>query len=277
MEGVDHVDVIQIGSRSLVGQVDRVVEGQIPDREGLELGISRLDAPLIVVIQLGQARCHLAAAGAGGRDDDQGPAGLDVVVVAEALVADDQGNVGGVARDRVVAVDAQAERFELLLIGDGGRLARKAGQNDAAHIQTVRCEGIHEAQQIHVVGDAQVAADLVLLNIGRVDDDHDLHLVAQGLQHCDLGVGSKARQHPGSVVIVEQLASEFKVEFASELCDPFFDVTGLCLQIFVIIKTDLHDILPFLKSDSILDKNSKIKNRVHYNSENRFQARALII
>jgi hypothetical protein len=48
------------------------------------------------------------------------------------------------------------------------------------------------------------------------------------------------------VVIVEQLASEFQVEFASELGNPLFDVTGLRLKIFVIIKTDLHDALPFL-------------------------------
>ena len=42
MERVDHVDVVQIGGGGLVGQVDGMLEGQIPDGEGLELGVAAL-------------------------------------------------------------------------------------------------------------------------------------------------------------------------------------------------------------------------------------------
>ena len=42
MEGVDHVHVVQIGGGRLVGEVDRVVQGQVPDGEGLKLGIAGL-------------------------------------------------------------------------------------------------------------------------------------------------------------------------------------------------------------------------------------------
>ena len=117
MEGVDHVDVVKIRCRSLIGEVDGVVERQIPYREGLELGVTGLDAALVLVIELGEAGGHLAAAGTGCRDDDQRPGCLDIVVAAEALVADDQRDVGGVACDRVVAVDAQAESLEFLFVG----------------------------------------------------------------------------------------------------------------------------------------------------------------
>ena len=59
---------------------------QVPDGEGLELGVARLHPPLIVVVELGQADGHLARAGAGGGDHHQGPAGLHIVVTPEALV-----------------------------------------------------------------------------------------------------------------------------------------------------------------------------------------------
>ncbi len=66
MEGVDHVHVVQVGGSGLVGKVDRVLEGQVPDGEGLKLGITGFDAPLVLVVELGQADRHFAAAGAGG-------------------------------------------------------------------------------------------------------------------------------------------------------------------------------------------------------------------
>ena len=65
MERVDHVDIVQIGGGGLVGQVDGMLEGQIPDGEGLKLGVARLDTALVLMVELGQADRHLAAAGAG--------------------------------------------------------------------------------------------------------------------------------------------------------------------------------------------------------------------
>ena len=52
MEGVDHIHIVQIGRGGLVGQIDRVLQRQIPDGEGLILGVTRTDAPLVFVIQL---------------------------------------------------------------------------------------------------------------------------------------------------------------------------------------------------------------------------------
>ena len=82
MEGVDHVHIIQIGGSGLIGKVDRMLQGQVPDGEGLKLGIAGIDAPLVIVIQLTQAGSHFAAARAGSRYHDQGMAGLNVVIFA---------------------------------------------------------------------------------------------------------------------------------------------------------------------------------------------------
>ena len=71
MVGVDHIHVRKVGGRCLVRQIDRMLERQIPDRECLELGVACLDAPLVFMVKLGQAGCHLAAAGTRCGDHDQ--------------------------------------------------------------------------------------------------------------------------------------------------------------------------------------------------------------
>ena len=113
-----------------------MVERQVPDREGLELGVAGLDAALVVVVELGEAGGHLAAAGAGSGDNDQLAGGLDVFVSAEAFIADDVGDVGGVALNRVVAVNLDAQRLQTLLEGQCHRLTLEAGHHDAADIQS---------------------------------------------------------------------------------------------------------------------------------------------
>ena len=50
-----------------------------------------------------------------------------------------------------------------------------------------------------------------------IDGNDDLHIVLELLEHPDLAVRRKARQHPGGVVIIEQLAAEFQIQLAAEL------------------------------------------------------------
>ena len=71
VERVNHVDVIQVGGGSLIGNVDGVLQRQVPYGEGLELGISGMYSPLVLIVELRQADSHLAAAWTGSRDDDQ--------------------------------------------------------------------------------------------------------------------------------------------------------------------------------------------------------------
>lgn len=50
MEGVYHIDIVQIGSSGLVGDIDRVAQWQVPDRESLKLGIASRNASLMFVV-----------------------------------------------------------------------------------------------------------------------------------------------------------------------------------------------------------------------------------
>ena len=109
VEGVDHVYVVEVGGGRLVGQIHRMLQGQVPDGEGLVLGVARPDTPLIFMVKLAQAGGHFAAAGAGSRDHHNGAGGLDIVVFPQALIGDNVGHIRGVAGDGVVLVALHAQ------------------------------------------------------------------------------------------------------------------------------------------------------------------------
>ena len=144
MEGIDHIDVVEIRRRRFISHIDRVAQGQVPDREGLELGVTCFHAPAVLVIELGEAGGHLAAAGTRRRHNDEGAAGLNVVVAPVTVLADDQRNVHRVSVNGVMPVYFQAECLQSLFVSDGRRLVREAGQDNAAHIETVLGKSIDE-------------------------------------------------------------------------------------------------------------------------------------
>ena len=99
---------------------------------------------------------------------------------------------------------------------------------DAAHKQPHTLERVDQAQHVHVIGDAVVAAHLVVDDVLGADDDHDLGLCLQLQQHLQLGIGLKARQHAGGVVVVKQLAAKFQIQLVVKLRNAFTDARRLC-------------------------------------------------
>ena len=241
VEGVDHVHVVEVDGRGLVGEVHGVAQRQVPDRERLKLGVARAHAALVLVIELAQARGHLAAAGAGRGHDDEAARRLDVVVAAEAVVTDDARDVGRVVRDDVVPVHADAERLEPALELFGRGLAAVVRDDDAADIQSAALERVNQAQGVVVIGDAEIAAALVALDIVGRDGDDDLRVVLHLHEHAHLAVGSKARQHARCVVVVKEFAAELQIQLAAELTDALADLFRLHPEVFVVVKADrLH-------------------------------------
>src|SRR5699024_9502202 len=135
---------------------------------------------------------------------------------------------------------ADAQGLELLLKGNDLRLGGVHGDADAAHKQAHPLEGVDKAQHVHVVGDAVVAPLFVAADVLGGDGGDDLRLVLQLEQHVQLEVGLKAGQHPGSMVIVKQLAAEFHVQLVVELSNALPDVRRLHDQIFVVVKSYIH-------------------------------------
>ena len=246
MERVDHIHVVQISSGRLVCEVDGVLQGKIPDGEGFKLGIAGLDAPFVVVIQLGQAGGHFTAARSGCGDHHQFPGGFDVFIAAIALVADDMSNVGGIAFNGIMVINLDAQRLEPLFKCVGHRLPLIAGEHHTAYVQADGAEFIHQPQNIQIIGDAQVAPQLIFFNIASIDDNDHFHLMPQLEQHPQLAIGLEAGQHAGGMIIVKQLTAEFQIQFTAELRDPVTDMLGLHAQVLVVIKPDFvcHDPIP---------------------------------
>ena len=241
VERVDHVDVVEVGGRRLVGEVDRMLERQVPDGEGFELRVACGDAALVLMVELAEAGRHLARAGAGGGDDNERAGGFDVFVAAVALVRYDERHVARITRDGVVHINRHAERSQTLFEGVRSRLTGVLRDNDRADVQTDAAEGVDEAEHIHIIGDAEVGADLVLLNVACRDNDDDFCVVLHLAQHANLAVGREAGQHAARVVVVEQLAAELKVQLAAEMRDALLDVRRLGRNVFVVVKSDfLH-------------------------------------
>ncbi len=101
-----------------------------------------------------------------------------------ALVRDDALDVRGVAGDREVAVDADAELLEALLhLGGCLVVVRPLRDDDGTDVQAALAELVDLAQNLVIIGGAHVGADLAAREILGVDGDDDLHLIGQLAQH----------------------------------------------------------------------------------------------
>ena len=141
-------------------------------------------------------------------------------------------------------VYADAGGFEALLEFFCGGLAGEARHDDAADIESLFAENADQAQHIGVIGDAEVAAGAVLLDIVGVDGDDDFDILLHLQQHSELAVRLEARQNAGGVEVIVELAAEFQIEPVSELRDALADMGGLCLEVFGVIKGEFpfsHD------------------------------------
>ena len=176
------------------------------------------------MVQLGETGGHLAAARTRSRDDYQGAGGLNVIVLAVAFVADNEGHIAGVAFDTVMAVYFDVTVLQLGFELVGAALAAVLGDDNASHIEALVPELLNQTEYILVVSDAQVMADLVLFDVSRIDGNEDFGLVSHLKEHTKLAVRCKAGQDPGGVVVVKKLSSEFQIQLVSEFPNTLFDV-----------------------------------------------------
>ena len=102
MERVNHIQVIQVSGSCFICQIDRMLQRDIPDGEGLKLGVASPDTTLIFMIQLGQTGCHFTAARARCCDNDQRTLGFDIFILAIALIADNTFHIIGITRNFVM-------------------------------------------------------------------------------------------------------------------------------------------------------------------------------
>ena len=112
VEGVNHVHIVEVSSGSLVCDVHRMLQRQVPYRERLELGITGTDAALVFTIELTQAHSHLTAARTRSRDDDQRTGRLHIIILSETLVRSNQFHVVWIAVNEIVEIRLDAHTFQ---------------------------------------------------------------------------------------------------------------------------------------------------------------------
>ena len=254
MERVNHVDIVEVGGGCFVSNVYGMLEGEVPNGECLKLRITRLDATLALVIELTEAGGHLAAAGAGSSDDHKRTGSLDILVLAETLFGVDEFDVGGIAFNNVMVIHADAHAFETASEGGGAGLTVVVRDDDTGNEETAVGELIAQTQNVHIVGDAEVVADFVRVDVEGTDDDDDLGIVTQLHQHVQLTIGLETRQHAAGMVVVEELAAKLHVEFVSKLGYALLDVLRLNFLIFLVVESVFHDlqsILIFLQAAKV--------------------------
>ena len=161
MEGVYHIDIIEVGRSSLIGNVHRMLERETPHREGFKLRITGLYATLVLIVKLTETYCHLTAAGTGGGDDDKRTRSLHIVIASETIVRINEIDIGRITLDGVVIISSDAEAFESLAESIGTALAVVVGNHYRPDKESAFLKLLAQTQHIHVIGDAKVIAHLV--------------------------------------------------------------------------------------------------------------------
>ena len=145
MEGVNHIDVVEVGGCRLVRHVYRVFKREVPNGEGLKLCISRFNAVLLLVIKLGKAGRHFSATGSRSGNDNKFSLGFDIIVFTKSLITDDKRNVRGVICYRIVSVYRNAEAFKPFFKIKCKWLSGKTGYNNAADIKSYTAKSVNKA------------------------------------------------------------------------------------------------------------------------------------
>ena len=90
------------------------------------------------------------------------------------------------------------------------------GNHHTADVEIHAAQVVYQAQYIQIVGNAKIRTDLIFFNIPRIDAEDNFRLVFEALEELGLAIYVKPGQHPRSMVIIEQLPAEFKVQLPLE-------------------------------------------------------------
>ncbi len=116
------------------------------------------------------------------------------------------------------------------------------GDDHAAYIKAPVCKDADQTEYVQVIGNSQIITDFVFCDVRGIDDDDDFRLVGKLHQHAEFAVRFKARKDSGGMIVVKELAAEFKIQFITELANTFTDVIGLHGQVFGVVEPlFLHD------------------------------------
>ena len=237
MEGVNHVHIVEVSCCSLVCNVHRMLQRQTPHRESFKLGITCMNAALVLAIKLTQTDSHLTRTRTWSRNNHQRTLRLYIVILAKALITGNQLHIVRITFNEVMVVGLDAQTLQPVAELVGSTLPVVVGNHYRTNHEATVHKLLAQTKHILIVGNAEVGTHLVLLNVFGTDDDDNLNAVAQLRKHAQLAVWLKARQHTAGMVVVEEFAAKLQVKLAIELGDALTDVFRLNLQILLVVKS----------------------------------------
>ncbi|CAG5956957.1 Uncharacterised protein [Streptococcus pneumoniae] len=117
MEGVNHVDIIKVSCCSFISQVNWMMKGKIPNREGFKFSVARFDAIDLVVVHIGHTRCQFSRTGSRSGYDNQVATGFDVVVFAHAFWGNDVIHIRRISFDWIMKIRINSVFLKLVAEG----------------------------------------------------------------------------------------------------------------------------------------------------------------
>ena len=117
MEGVNHVDIIKVSCGSLVGQIDWMMKGKIPNWEGFKFSVARLDAIDLVVVHIGHTGCQFSRTRSRSGYDDQVTTGFDVVVFPHTFWRNDMIHICWISFDWIMKIRVNSVFLKLIAEG----------------------------------------------------------------------------------------------------------------------------------------------------------------
>ena len=127
----------------------------------------------------------------------------------------------------MVVIHLDAHVLQTLAVSLGAGLSVEVRDDHAVDAEVAGQEFIPEAKDVHVIGDAQVLAHLVLLDVNCADDDDNLYVVLELHEHLELTVRLETGEYAAGVKVVEEFAAKLHVQLVAESGDAFLDVFRL--------------------------------------------------
>ena len=124
-------------------------------------------------------------------------------------------------------IDRDIQLFQAVLEQKGTFLSWELRNNNTADKKSLLTVSSDQTDDIRIISNSEIPADLVLFNIFGTDRKDDLSLVAEFFQKTEFTVGFKSRKNAGGVVVVKELSAKFKVKLSTKFSDAVSDMLGL--------------------------------------------------
>jgi len=151
---VNHIYIIQISCSGFISKIHRVIQGKIPNRKCFKLGITSIDAPFVLMVELRQTGAHFATAGTGCGYDNQRSGSFNIIIFTVAIFTYNVRNICRITGDQVMVIYLDAKFLQAFLEMYHTVLLTVFGQDNTSYIETAGTKFIDQSDYIIVIGDA---------------------------------------------------------------------------------------------------------------------------